>query len=1201
MSDDEVLRTALEAAKKRFEIYVPEPAVRLNFGQPASAAVEDGPFGYAGATLAVKDDIFLTAEGNVVTQATSSIIETAASHTTYAKDALHAYSSGTMTLGARGQMLVAAGTLGNSPHYIPTDHDALYLQSVNSIALHYRVDSLQMSLFEFLHGRRKHDAGKFDSKKAAEPILTEPELQGGFTKNVHRSLLALYPVENGKDPFFPSVKAGRDKVRTDSPELEDPVRWIDPLFRETKWDPRKEGVEAYPYLLFGSDDIAELEFGFSEYLAMFDPYRMWNPDGFSSSLLKRKFVGVNKNTIELLNLAVVLRRLRDVLNVFFFEQKSYFGKAAKVVGLVGSLGGAVGGLATKLENVLLNPPEVPDPFAPSPLKAVPGEGAAAAAGPYASPLKPLPSPDETNDPTRHAQVTSAGTTFDLSARTQWPMMIESDIGSEPIVINLGERKAAPAQLLLPVTPPPADANVSPIGLVISVDGVARRITVTAEMQRDPAKLATAIGQAFPRSLEKPVIVETDTAGRQKKQSEYDAASAKATPSGQAPSPTQNLLPGVDSVVRTATGAIESAGRVVTDGIVTGGEAVAGVLAPTAERTTRTIQLKTKRTGPSASIVVLEIEPEGPPLDFDVGTAAYGSPAAAAVAHPERMTVAEIAARFEPSPFYKVSVTSAGLRIESPTAGNGSRIEVTGELAGALFGGRASDRVIVSSVEDPTSPKNFMEVMASLRYWTAYISQLPPHLLQYLKPYIAKIDSIVGSIESMTSTSLTAAHFVAKAQYGRIMVPPENIGLIASQGIALATQDQILGVGGHGVVFVVDGASAGNDAAKEFQKQSKHMPPAVRLASGPISKIPEAKLVEPAIKQPVRATRQPSLGFRVMSDTVVDLDATLSAQLFAMGRGKATAARPDGQTVTGVGVARVIGSRASEVAAYEKVVISARSAGDPSDSDAKTGGRVELAGQTIAIGGMNLETQDPDGNAFGPFDLQSEDEVQHHHLGIAPFELDEIAGLEHILYSEQKTPGLLDKVKATAAKLPTPGALKKKLGPSAPDPADDPETDHLDMSMYCWPEKLRKEHPNTQRVYIHAAKESIMLGGPFMVGAVADVGVGIGRRMANKDPFMNDLDPKAVQLLVTDKDAMILVPNGEAAGTFYHMEATKISATAGEEGQGGAVTLEDGSVTLAGGNTSLQVDKSAGVTVDAPVVEVKSGGQIKIKGEIVYIN
>ena len=70
MSDDTShLIEALNASQKRFEVYVPNPAVRLNMGAPAvPPGSEDVPFGYAGATLAAADDVFVSADNMLVHQ-----------------------------------------------------------------------------------------------------------------------------------------------------------------------------------------------------------------------------------------------------------------------------------------------------------------------------------------------------------------------------------------------------------------------------------------------------------------------------------------------------------------------------------------------------------------------------------------------------------------------------------------------------------------------------------------------------------------------------------------------------------------------------------------------------------------------------------------------------------------------------------------------------------------------------------------------------------------------------------------------------------------------------------------------------------------------------------------------------------------------------------------------------------------------------
>ncbi|MDX1579076.1 MAG: hypothetical protein R3266_11350, partial [Gemmatimonadota bacterium] len=388
---------------------------------------------------------------------------------------------------------------------------------------------------------------------------------------------------------------------------------------------------------------------------------------------------------------------------------------------------------------------------------------------------------------------------------------------------------------------------------------------------------------------------------------------------------------------------------------------------------------------------------------------------------------------------------------------------------------------------------------------------------------------------------------------------------------------------QGVLFVVDGNSAGTDK----RKHQEHAKPGLVKLRGPLK---EGTLTNDVAKIPKRQTRQRSLGFRVMADSTVDLAGAQAAQLFAMGRGKATKARPDGKQAVGVGIARILGSRAAEVAGYEKVVISARSKGEAGDADGVTGGRVELAGQTIAIGGMNLADTDADGNELGPRDFFDTGDAKHPHLGIAPFALDELAGLEHVLDDGDDDPGLMDK------------ALAKIKTPEPPDPDDDPSDDFLHMDMYCWPEKLRKEHPQTQRIYQHALKEVVTLAGPYMVGAVSDKGVWLGQRKASEDPFLNELDPKAPRFEVMEKEVLVTLPNADEDGAMMSLTKDTIMMAVGAEAQSeGGIAMTEGTVVVKAGDSTVTTDKSAGVEVDAPEVAVSSKGQIKIKGQTVYIN
>src|SRR5262249_29793358 len=143
-----------------------------------------------GATLAAKDNILLSAEAQLVAQARGGVgVVTPKQYAVFSKGPASTISGSSMIVGSKGQLLITTGTVGNSPRPLDLEDPAATVQTLNSLATHYRVDSIQTNLFEFLHGRLLHEPGTFDSTKTP---MAKGLLAGGFAKNQSRSLASLY-------------------------------------------------------------------------------------------------------------------------------------------------------------------------------------------------------------------------------------------------------------------------------------------------------------------------------------------------------------------------------------------------------------------------------------------------------------------------------------------------------------------------------------------------------------------------------------------------------------------------------------------------------------------------------------------------------------------------------------------------------------------------------------------------------------------------------------------------------------------------------------------------------------------------------------------------------------------------------------------------------------------------------------------------
>ena len=572
-----------------------------------------------------------------------------------------------------------------------------------------------------------------------------------------------------------------------------------------------------------------------------------------------------------------------------------------------------------------------------------------------------------------------------------------------------------------------------------------------------------------------------------------------------------------------------------------------------------ITLTTKSVGPDSRIEVIAYDDNALLDDLWAlvpGVIEHGRGAVSAVADPSKVTAAELAPRLTPALPADVSVVDSALRITSDKEGDGSQIGVSGSLADALFKTK-HDKVVAKISPDWEQIDSAGSLTAPIQQWIGYVKGLPGQIASVFQPLTDAASDLLQVMQGLegAAEAVTGANLL-------LPPPPESVGIFGSQGITLGTHDRIVASGSHGMLFVVDGGSGEPDKGKQIP----HIERIAKLAGG--------------FAPPLRAKKKQSLGFRVYSDSVVDLNAGHGVQLLAMGRAKAKSKRPDGKMIGGVGVARVLGSYAAEIAAYEKVVISARSEGDSTDTDAKTGGRVELAGQTIAIGGVHNEEKDDQNDPYGPFDFEHPDGVtEHANFGISPFEAEYAALSEHLHLSAKNRP---PKIQDGWNK--DPKYLKR-------------------MAKFAWPEQLRKEHPATQRVHVHSSKEAVIVVGPYMVHIDKDAGVKLGLRKANKDPATNELDDKKPSWVLTDTGVQFVMPNdGKSDHTTVALETGKASLS-GTDGSGkpGAVELAEGSAKIsAGDKDSVEVSQSDGFKVAASKVDIKGDGSIKVKSGQILI-
>jgi hypothetical protein len=376
--------------------------------------------------------------------------------------------------------------------------------------------------------------------------------------------------------------------------------------------------------------------------------------------------------------------------------------------------------------------------------------------------------------------------------------------------------------------------------------------------------------------------------------------------------------------------------------------------------------------------------------------------------PTTITAAELVGLISSLDGAVASASGGKLTIEAIKVGSGSTITASGALATLVFA--SSNTNTISGTPGASDRAGFSDADAgfkSLVSWNHELQKLPEDTRNLTRPLTEAIDDTLAAATALEGVAKTLDEGFVPGD----APPPEAIGLLSPGVITLGTSDRIVGSGGKGIVFISDGGTGAPDRAKFVATEGW-------VADiGAWSK----SFFEPRKEKAKEAKR--SLGFRVLSDSAVDMSATTYAQLAALGRGTVTAARPDGSTDVGIGIARVLGSYAAEVAGYEKVVISARSGGKAGDEAGATGGRVELLGQRVVIGAARGEHAS--GQKFTDFAQ----------LGTMSLALDGLDGAEHLADGEDGDKAFI--------KNPLNGA--------------------------AWSPRLRALHPQTTHVDIHAAK------------------------------------------------------------------------------------------------------------------------------------
>ena len=1137
---------------RRFEIFVPSPKARINLGAPNTTAT--GPFGYTGLSLQSDVHLFIDANKHTLFQTGQNYCgQVGGKWLQYSNADMIMSSTASVNLSADKKVLLAAGS--GQGQVTALDHGTFpRVVPYNALALAYRLDRIQTGLFEFFHGRRERsdygpkmkiflstfgndDTGYFDADDASGTELqTEAELQGGFLARTSASLRELYPVAATRE---------LTEYSKDSATEPDPIVLLDPLIMKK--------------VVGGSTEAKDLRYGFTPYFNRFDPYALINVSKLEGGL-------IIKGLATFRNGLAWMRRFADVCTkyAYLITDNKLGERAQKLMGAVDNLAKATWAAYHVVGPFLEMFEGLADGWQVKGFAAKFVDEKDSGVGARAGGSNPVEDAQAAKDAKKdqQAKIQSARGPFDLSSKTSWTMTVEWDGGgtgkSADVTLSSAPTPATAATLnvqagafagteaKLDIAPTPFAAGDTGT-LTLTVDGTPYPMSFDEANGSTVAAIASHIRTALSAA---PYAVTEASGTITIKSSSIGAAhtiavtAASATDDEAAPVERFNLAPGT-----TAAGTDAVTGSVVfrIDALYTVAVALAPSNASTAALLSTAlsnalgpsgctvagagpITITTTRTGPTASIEILgQVGSDTTSaaaaglLGHSVGDSAFGAPEQPGL-DLSSVSGADVVGRISANGV-SASDPAGTVQITSKKKGGGSEVKVSGALADKLWDKNSKNEKIsaISSggyAQGRGSSEAFYKTLIS---WNHELQKLPEDTRNLTRPIRDAVNDVVASATALEQAAEGIADLVGKAD--GLPSPPEAIGLIADEGITLGTRDRIVGAGGKGIVFIADGGSGAEDhnrfvpKVEQFVNLSMLVDPIAAAVKGIKYLFGKAEEEdEPAAPEP-----PPSLGFRVLSDSTVDLMGTNSAQLMALGRGKLFSAGPDGESLVGTGIARIAGSYAAEVAGYRKVVISARSAGDKD----KTGGRVEVAGQTIAIGGMNLagDTKDFDSTKDALF-------------GIAPLVVDNFAGSEHL--SEAHKEGL--------------------------------KTEFL---AHAWPTTLRDGgdagHADTQRVFVHAAKETVIQVGAFYVHVDGIKGVTVGTRTADPDPTANVIDATKPSIQITPDGVLVSMGEKDKDSTLdlskdsvlLYEGPTKNNAARSQ------LELEAGVATLYGGNSFFE--------------------------------
>jgi len=899
--------------KQRYSLYVPKPLARLNLGDWQRRDLQSPKFGYAGVSIQTDSNFFLDVTKLTYLQAKGGYVAQTTDWLQTSKNAMYIATADNATMGADGTLVMAAGA-GHGPTFLLDHGDTMDPYPYNPLNLHYRVEEVQNSLYDFFRGRRdKHPPSKLEM--AILPFFKKEDLT--FNSSTHRfsnplgamgeNPLGLQGAKEKEDHV--KLRGGFDRVAN--------VSW-QRLFGDDTWDVDKPDDKAAPQDLFAdlgdvradppktltigeiegnTGDLTEKElvFGFSAYFSRFDPYQMIDPDRFQKDVDKKKIFKWEATILKIFayanNALVKLRRTLDVVYKIgsILKDNSLFKTAQDFAATVDSFNLAIKAWRGQVESLILNPYVTHKQGTFFDQMADEEASGHQARGKKLEGMKK----DWAPKPTGKAAVRSGTADKDKGFSASGTSVAAGDSITIETVDSAGATKTFTVALSL-------DAVAATSAKISGGSPSEAAFTTAASWVQVQLDGGAWTNVAMP-ACAIPSLAEATAA---------DAA----LPQGQQAHFVADRAALIDSLQATLCAGIGASATVASKKIT---------LQSTITGTGSKIRLAESSAGLLAALGIAKVSADG--ADAQSPKQPKDLTAADMVA---LLSKATNAAGEKVTDFATITAEGDQVVITSKKEGDGSKMKVSGALADKL--GFVGDTMGRSGEDEVKDWGEFWRGQDDFEKAMIEVNQLPQDTANLTRPMVAVWKGCVGAINKVN------AAMKAVIKIGSLKLPTNKgaFGVVANSGISLGTPDRIVGAGGQGIVFVADGGSGKPDHAKYALLEDF----VNRIAGADLA----AAIRELILKTPP-APLKDSLGFRVFSDTTVDLTARNTANLVALGR----AANGADKTI-GVGVARVAGSYAAEIAGQRKVVVRAHE---------KDTGRVEVLGSTIAVGYSPIDAKE----------------------------------------------------------------------------------------------------------------------------------------------------------------------------------------------------------------------------------------------------